>query len=103
MEQQETQTTTANQGSTYTSDEVRDEQDEVELENASAVHSTKERTNSILKEAGVVGGSDNTATPAGGNSTHAVHRDHITSVHDSVEAQEEFEGDEPSGTGAADS
>ncbi len=63
-----------------------------ELEQATPAQGSSEATHAILGEAGVSGGSDNTAIPAGGNPTHDTPKEHRHQVEESPAAQEEYAG-----------
>lgn len=73
-----------------TDDEVRTEEGIEELEQANPTHGGQQSVNKILKEAQVVGGSDNTARPAGGNADEVGSREPLERVVQSETAQDNY-------------
>jgi hypothetical protein len=88
----------SDEDSTFTDNEVREAANEKDLEEARPIHGTVPNVINILHDAGVSGGSDNTAVPAYGNASHVTPKDHLKRVEDAPAAQAEFHGDETEGT-----
>jgi hypothetical protein len=82
--------TLQNPHATSTGNAVRETDSPADLESGTAAHGGQENVNVILQEAEVVGGSDNTALPAGANGEVVGDRGQLDRVVNSESAKKEY-------------
>ncbi|MBW3624095.1 MAG: hypothetical protein KY468_11865 [Armatimonadetes bacterium] len=102
MDRTDTNTTPVTQQdphATFTGDVVRVEDDPETMEGATPTHAGDLEVNKLLEEAQVVGGSENTSRPAGGNADSELNQETLDRVANTDTAQEMMENETPAAPG----